>query len=90
MDISTLKNIMRRESFLLIFMLFIGVLIVPVGTYLVGGAIFGDYAGHGFGDFFGALQADLRNGEPVVLFLVLSPYIVWQLLRLSFRLFAKL
>lgn len=90
MEIATLKNSLRREVFLLILMLFIGILVIPVGIYFVGAEIFGEYAGHGFGDFFSALQADLRSGEPVVLFLVFSPYIVWQVLRLSIRLFLKL
>lgn len=71
-------------------MLFVGILIIPVGIYFVGGKIFGDYAGQGFGDFFGALQADFRSGQSVVLFLVFSPYIVWQVIRLSFRLFSIL
>ena len=30
------------------------------------------------------LMGELLSGEPAVWFLILSPYIVWQLLRLTF------
>lgn len=68
----------------------VGVLLLPLMIYLVGAEIFGDYAGNGFGDFYRAIHSDLRVGQPVVVFLVVSPYFVWQLLRLTFFGFRRL
>ena len=62
---------------------FIGIVVVPIATYLVGNALFGSYGDGGFSVFYGALHADLRDGALPVWFLVLSPYIVWQILRLT-------
>ena len=78
------------EGLLLVVMLLFGVLLLPIAIYLVGNTVFGAYAGQGFGDFYSSLHADLRNGKGVVIFLVLSPYLVWQLVRFSFRLFFSL
>jgi hypothetical protein len=74
----------RRELILLLILLPAGLLLLPAAVYIVGSAIFGAFGGDGFGDFFGMLMGELQNGEPAVWFLVLSPYIVWQLLRLTF------
>ena len=80
---STTKTI-QRELLLLLILLPTGLLLLPAAIYLVGSAIFGAFGGDGFGGFLGMLMAELRSGEPAVWFLVLSPYIVWQLLRLTF------
>jgi hypothetical protein len=78
-----LRQTLTRELALLAGLLFLGMVVVPIGLYLLGGNVFGEYAGHGFGDFFGTLSAKLRNGEKVAWFFVLSPYFVVQLLRLT-------
>ena len=78
-----LKRIALREAALFLMLLFFGLVILPVGIYLVGGQVFGNYGGHGFGDFFRALSSKIRNGETVAWFLVLSPYLGWQILRLT-------
>lgn len=63
-------------------MLFVGLVIVPVGVFFVGDQVFGPYGGHGFGDFFRILSSRIRDGDRVAWFLVLSPYIAWQTIRL--------
>ena len=69
--------------------LLIGVFFLPLAIYLVGGLVFGEYAGAGFGAFYGNLHSELRAGQPVVVFLLLSPYIVWMLLRFTIYLFRR-
>jgi hypothetical protein len=78
------KRLVTRESALFLILLFVGLAILPTIIYMVGRSLFGEYGGTGFSDFYGRLHRELRSGEPVVWFLVLSPYIAWQLLRLTF------
>jgi len=78
-----------RESVLFLILLLIGVLILPIVIYSVGTSIFGEYAGNGYWDFFGQLRSELLAGEPVVWFLVLSPYLVWQIFRMSIWAFQR-
>lgn len=61
----------------------LGVAVLPLAIYFVGDAVFGTYAGNGFGNFYGNLHSELRQGQPVVWFLLASPYLVWLLLRLT-------
>ena len=78
-----MKQDTLREIALILGLLFFGLVILPIGIYLVGDQVFGSYAGHGFGDFFGALSSKIRSGEPVAWFLVLAPYIGVQIIRLT-------
>ena len=78
-----MKQVVLRETAIFLGLLLFGLVILPVGIYLVGDKVFGSYAGHGFGDFFGALSSKFRIGEPVAWFLVLSPYIGVQIIRLT-------
>jgi len=71
-----------KELGLLVFLLFAGLVLLPVLIYFVGQIVFGDYAGVGYGDFFGGLSAKVRSGEWASWFLILSPYLGWQCLRL--------
>ena len=64
-------------------LLFCGLVLMPLAIFEVGQSIFGAYGGHGYGDFFGSLSAKLRGGDTVAWFLVLSPYLGWQVLRLT-------
>ncbi|MCP5092696.1 MAG: hypothetical protein GY949_17425 [Gammaproteobacteria bacterium] len=77
-----LKKTLRKEFALLVGLLFFGIVLMPGVIYLVGQGIFGSYGGQGYGDFFGTLSAKIRGGDAVAWFLVLSPYLVWQSLRL--------
>ncbi len=63
------------------FLLF-GLVILPILVYQVGQSIFGPYGGAGFGGFFDELSSKIRNGDLAACFLILSPYIGWQILRL--------
>jgi len=80
---NSMKKTARREALLLFGLLFVGLVLMPFGIYLVGREVFGDYGGHGYGDFFGRLSAKIRNGDAVAWFLVLSPYLTWQFVRLT-------
>ena len=80
----SLQQIARKEAALFFGLLFFGFVLMPIVIYLVGQEIFGDYGGYGYADFFGTLSAKIRGGEPVAWFLVLSPYLAWQALRLTF------
>ena len=73
---------LRKEVFLLAIFLLVGLVGLPVAVYSVGQVIFGDYGGRGFWQFFLDLSGRVRSGEAAALFLVLSPYIGWQTLRL--------
>ena len=83
----SIAPILRREVVVFLVMGLIGVLLLPLMIYLVGAEIFGAYSGNGFGDFYRDIHSNIRQGQPVVIFLVISPYLVWQLLRLSFYIF---
>lgn len=71
-----------REAGLLLGLLFFGLVLLPVAVYVVGRAIFGDYGGGSYGHFYSELSARIRSGDGAAWFLVLSPYLGWQILRL--------
>jgi hypothetical protein len=73
-----------RELLLLLILVPVGLFVLPAAVYIVGSAVFGEFGGDGFGAFYGMLADELKRGEPAVWFLVLSPYMIWQLLRLTF------
>ena len=74
---------MTKEVALLVGFLFVGLIVLPYLIYFVGESVFGAYAGVGYWDFFTTLSAKVRNGDIVAWFLVLSPYMGWQCLRLA-------
>ena len=63
-------------------LLFVGIVLLPLAIWFVGKAVFGTYGGAGYADFFGTLSGKIRGGDLVAWFLVLSPYVVWQCLRM--------
>ena len=63
-------------------LLFFGLVLLPIAVWFVGKTVFGTYGGAGYADFFGTLSSKIRNGDLVAWFLVLSPYLVWQCVRL--------
>ena len=77
------KQILQKELASFLGFLLVGILFLPIAIYLVGHSIFGTYGGGGFGDFYGKLHYELRSWQPVPWYLVLSPYLAWQLLRLT-------
>jgi hypothetical protein len=80
---SELKQIALKELALFLVLLFFGFVLVPVAIYLVGQNVLGQFGGNGYGDFFGTLSAKIRSGDTTAWFFVLSPYLVWQTLRLT-------
>ena len=74
---------LKKEVFLFLGLLFFGFVIMPIGVWFVGQAVFGEYGGAGYADFFGTLSAKIRAGDRVAWFLVLAPWIIWQIARLS-------
>jgi len=80
---STLKQLALKEAALFLGLLFLGFVIMPIAIYLVGQDVLGDFGGYGYADFFGTLSAKIRSGDPVAWFFVLSPYLAWQILRLT-------
>lgn len=80
---NTLKPVFRKESVLFLYLFLAGILLLPIAIYFVGNALFGDYGGSGFSAFYGSLHGALRSGELAVWFLVLSPYLILQLCRVT-------
>jgi hypothetical protein len=77
-----MRKAIAREMGLLVGFLFLGLVILPVAIYVVGQAIFGDYGGGSYGHFYSELSSRIRAGDSAAWFLVLSPYLGWQTLRL--------
>jgi hypothetical protein len=82
-----LSTTISKELLTLLLLILAGVLLLPIAIFLVGSAVFGPYAGSGFGEFYRDIHADLMDGQAVVIFLLVAPYLVWQLLRFTFRAF---
>ncbi len=78
----SLRKAVIREAALLLGFVFVGLVLLPLAIYFVGQAIFGDYGGDGYGHFFSELSGRIRAGDAAAWFLVLSPYLGWQSLRL--------
>lgn len=79
----TFKDRVTKETALFVGLLFFGMVVLPIAIYFVGQAVFGSYAGTGYGDFYSTLSGKLRQFDRVAWFLVLSPYLAWQCLRLT-------
>lgn len=90
METHELKTRLVKEVALLAILGFIGMAVLPLCIWFVGQAVFGEYGSGGVISFFGALQRELFAGEPAVWFLLLSPYILWQVLRLTLWGFRRL
>jgi hypothetical protein len=77
------KQRAKKEIGLLLGLLFIGLVVMPIATFIVGEQLFGAYGGRGYSDFFGTLSGKIRTGDLVAWFLILSPYLAWQTVRLT-------
>ena len=78
----SLRKAVTREAGLLLGLLLVGLVLLPVAVYIVGQAIFGDYGGDSYGHFYSQLGGRIRAMDPAAWFLVLSPYLGLQILRL--------
>ena len=77
----------RRELVLAAALLGLGVLLLPVAVYVVGQTVVGEYPGEGgVVDLAVNVWLETIRGNLLALVLVLSPYGIVQLLRLSRRL----
>jgi hypothetical protein len=72
-----------RETALFLALLLAGLVLLPIAIYWIGPYALGEYGGHEFAEFFRSLGARIRNGEVAAWFLVLSPYLGVQVLRLT-------
>jgi hypothetical protein len=79
-----LSRVFRKEAAVFAGFLFFGLVLLPVLIWLVGKSVFGAYGGAGFADFYGTLSGKIRSGDLVAWFLVLSPWLAWQVMRLTF------
>ena len=79
----TIKQKILKETALFFGLLFLGFIIVPIVIYWIGPSVLGEFGGAGYTDFFGDLSARIRGGDLAAWFFVLSPWIVWQILRLT-------
>lgn len=77
------KKTVLRETALFLGLLFVGLVFVPIAIYWIGAQVLGEFGGYGFADFYGSLGARVRAAEAGAWFLVLSPYLVVQVLRLT-------
>ena len=82
-NIESLKKRAIRELAFFLGLLLFGLVILPLAIYWVGNSVFGEYGGSGFFAFYGTLQSAMRDAEPAALFLVLTPYLMCQLSRLT-------
>ncbi len=80
---SPLRAALTREAAIFTGLLFLGFVLLPIAAWFAGRALFGDYGGSGYGDFFGTLSAKVRSGDRVAWFLILSPYLAILTLRLT-------
>lgn len=78
-----MRQRLTNEVALLTGFLFVGLVLMPIAIYAVGQIVFGEYAGVGYWDFFGNLSGKVRNGNLVAIFLIASPYLGWQIVRLA-------
>jgi hypothetical protein len=84
-----LKQKALNELALALAFIFGGLVLLPLAVYLTGQSVFGEYGGAGFGEFYRQLSGDVRQGKPVVLFLILSPYLILMLMRLTIWAFVR-
>lgn len=79
----TFRQRITAEAGLFFGLLFVGIVLVPIAIYYVGGSVFGEYGGNGYSEFFGSLSGKVRNGDRVSWFLILSPYLAILVLRMA-------
>lgn len=77
------KQKVLNELALALSLVFAGLVLLPLAIYVTGQSVFGEYGGAGFSDFFRRLSGEVREGRPVVWFLVLSPYLILMVFRLT-------
>ena len=79
----SLKQLALKELALLTGLLFLGLVVLPIAVFAVGQVVFGAYGGVGYSDFFSTLSDKIVHFDLVAWFLILSPYLGLQCLRLA-------
>jgi len=79
----TTRDIITREVALFVGLLFVGFVLMPIAMYWLGQLLLGEFGGSGYADFYGTLSAKFRNLDSATWFLVLSPWLLWQVARLT-------
>lgn len=74
---------LKKEAVLFGALLLCGLLLVPCLVYIVGHSIFGAYADGKLLAFLAAYFTRVLRADLSAWFLVLSPYLLWQTLRLT-------
>lgn len=74
---------LKKEAALFLGFLFLGIVVLPIVIWFVGKVVFGAYGGAGYAEFFGTLSGKIRSGDIVAWFLVLSPYLAVQVIRVT-------
>lgn len=73
---------LKRELIIALVLLIVGLLVLPVPVYWVGERVFGPYTSEeGLWGLATHIWGDLGRGSPLAWTLVLSPYLIVQLLR---------
>lgn len=81
-----IATVLTRELVLGLLLLGIGAMALPLAVYWVGQQVVGEYGtGGGPFDLLNDLWTALARAEAAAWLLVLSPYVVWQLARLTVR-----
>lgn len=84
------SSAVKFELVLAMTLLAIGMLVLPIAVYWVGQLVIGPYENDGgVVGLIGAIWDDLGRGSPAAWILVLSPYVVIQLFRVSFKLMRR-
>jgi hypothetical protein len=82
--VSNRASPLKYELVLAVTLLAVGLILVPAAIYWFGEAVVGDYAGEeGMWGLVRSIWADAGNGRPAAWGLLLAPYLVVQLVRLS-------
>ncbi len=77
-------RILKKEAALFLVLFLFGLVVLPICIWFTGNLVFGAYGGDGYSEFYGALSARIRSFDAIAWFLVLSPWLVWQTVRLMF------
>jgi hypothetical protein len=83
------KQKVLNETALALSFFFAGLVLLPLAIYFTGQSVFGEYGGAGLLDFYGRLGSEIREGRTAVWFLVLTPYLILMLLRLTIWAFRR-
>lgn len=79
----SIRKFVSKELALLLSLVLFGFVLLPICVFFVGDLVFGDYGPSGFSGFFNTLSSKIRDGNWVAWFLVLSPYLAWQTIRVT-------